>query len=193
MKTKKQLLVLMTKKVLILLASTLLGHVVAAQDSLHFKRAFYKATVSTISSSPPIAKGYLNALSDSSISLSPAAVRFNGYENNSRGLPAYHYNDISEVRLKRTGGAGRGSLIGAITGGLLGTLVGFASGDDKPTNDFLGCIFCLTAGQKALGAGVALGGVGGLIGSIIGALVHKTFIIKNNKEKFDELKWSLMH
>jgi hypothetical protein len=34
--------------------------------------------------------------------------------------------------------------------------------------------------------------LGALVGGIIGS-ADKTFIIKNNKEKFDDFKWKLMH
>jgi hypothetical protein len=51
---------------------------------------------------------------------------------------------------------------------------------------------CLTAGQKAEVNALAFGGLGAVIGGVIGKLVHRTFIIQNNKEKFDEFKWKLM-
>ena len=192
MKTKQPLLVTHTRKLLLVMVSTLFIQISRGQDSLNFKHGIYKVIVGT-SSDNQISVGYLSSISDTSVYLSPAAVSFKGYADNNAGPKAYRYNDISEVRLRRTGSTARGILIGAVAGAITGAIVGFTSGDDYNKNRNCWCIFCLSAGEKAALAGFGLGLTGSLIGGIVGAVAHKTFIINSKKEKFDELKWSLMH
>ena len=86
---------------------------------------------------------------------------------------AYRRAEISQLefsaeRYRRPWrGLGFGALIGAGTG----IAVGYASGDDHCTStaDF-GCFITLTAPQKALVGGTALGVVGGVVGLIVGSL-----------------------
>lgn len=59
---------------------------------------------------------------------------------------------------------GRGARIGALIGLAAGVTLGLASGSDDPNQ-----WFALTAGEKALGGGVLLGGTGALIGLLVGA------------------------
>jgi hypothetical protein len=67
-------------------------------------------------------------------------------------------------RRSRGAGALRGAGLGFLFGGLGGGVVGYASGDDDP-----GCWFCLTAKENAVLLGVALGTVGAVVGTAVGA------------------------
>jgi hypothetical protein len=193
MKTKPQLLVPGTRKIFLLLVSVLFIQMSKGQDSLAFRHATYKVIVGT-PSDRRISVGYLSSISDTSVYISSLPVKFNGYAHPNANVPGISYNQIDDVRLRRTGSTGRGILIGVVAGALTGAIIGYASGDDTyDGNSILGCIFCFTAGEKAAAAGVGLGVAGGLIGGIVGALTHKTFIIKSKKEKFDELRWHLIH
>ena len=75
------------------------------------------------------------------------------------------------TRLERsTGRHGRalmGAGIGLVSGAALGGILGYASGDDKPQPNQW---FTFTAGDKAAFAAAALGVVGLLTGTIVGAL-----------------------
>jgi hypothetical protein len=159
-----------------------------AQDSLHFKKVTYKVSIKP--SNDKWLKGYLSSLSDTSVYVSSPRVKFNGYTNTNAHLGSISYKDISTIKIRRKGGTGRGMLVGAIIGAVVGAIGGSASGDDQRRG--FGCFTCGTARQKAEGFGIGLGLLGALVGGIIGS-ADKTFIIKNNKEKFDDFKWKLMH
>ncbi|TMI85465.1 MAG: hypothetical protein E6H08_22510 [Bacteroidetes bacterium] len=93
--------------------------------------------------------------------------------------------------------------IGAVTG----IIIGFASGDDKkePYYDYnqdpfgvgnfivsINNAFAMTAGEKALAGGISLGVSGAIIGTIIGAVAKKKFIIGGKKEVYRDLQGDLM-
>jgi len=50
----------------------------------------------------------------------------------------------------------------------------------------------MTAGEKAVAGGIALGAGGAIAGVIIGAIAHKKFTIGGKKEKFHDLQADLM-
>jgi hypothetical protein len=160
-----------------------------AQDSLHLKQVTYKVAIKP--SKDKWLKGYLSSLSDTSVYVSSRQVKFNRYTNTNAHLGSISYNNISTITIRRKGGTGRGMLIGVITGVVTGVIVGLASGDDKRDRNGW-CLMCYTAGEKAGAFGAVSGLIGTLVGGIIGS-ADKTFIIKNNKEKFDDFKWKLMH
>jgi len=60
----------------------------------------------------------------------------------------------------------RGLGIGALAGAAIGVAAGFADGDDPPD-----AFIAMTAGEKAVAAGLALGGLGGVVGALIGTAV----------------------
>ncbi len=182
-----------------------------AQDTLPPKPRFYKAVVFT--DAKHSSSGYLASISDSSLSVSPTRTSLTAYEINENDYFKVPYNSISKVRLKRKGAVGRGVLIGGLIGFSAGAISGLAAGDDPPCRrpvrnpydiyginlffDQMDNAFCeglrRTASQKALGRGI-LGAFGGaLVGSLVGALAHKTFIIGRDKQKLHEMKSKLLH
>ena len=52
--------------------------------------------------------------------------------------------------------------------------------------------FAMTAGQKAVAGGLGLGATGAIVGTIIGSVAKKKFIIGGKKEKFHDLQGELM-
>jgi len=52
--------------------------------------------------------------------------------------------------------------------------------------------FAMTAGEKAIAGGLALGATGAIVGTIIGAVAKKKFIIGGKKEKFHDLQGEIM-
>ena len=88
--------------------------------------------------------------------------------------------DLEIARIKDTRHA-RGALEGlGIGGGIgagIGILAGLASGDDECSNeDEGGCFLSFSAGDKAMIFGVLLGGLGGFVGLIVGAMKGSTII-----------------
>lgn len=90
--------------------------------------------------------------------------------------------EIQEIKIRQVGAAGRGALIGGMVGLGLGTIVGFASGDDEPG------IMAFSAEDKAAILGISLGVVGAGIGALAGVSDKETITInfdpytfRNNK------------
>jgi hypothetical protein len=129
-----------------------------------------------------ITAGYLNSISDTSVYVSPIPVAFNSYLADKSASGSISYNQIYKLKIRRKGNAGRGIIIGALAGAATGAMIGYASAGD-------GSWF--KGSELAKTGGVVLGLTGALIGAIIGS-AYKTFIVKNNKEKFDEFKRQLV-
>jgi hypothetical protein len=106
----------------------------------------------------------------------PGGIRF--YDKANGGMvPA---NEI--VRIEDTShglGAVQGLGIGVGIGALTGALIGYSSGDDECSEDSW-CILQFTAGEKAVLAGIALGGLGGLVGLVVGAAKGSTTIYEHS-------------
>ncbi len=115
--------------------------------------------------------------------------------------------NIKSFTLKRKNSVLKGALIGLGVGALTGVIIGFASGDDPvmsypdPNDDFFGLgtfataihnAFAMTAGQKAAAGGLLMGTSSAIVGTIIGAVARKKFIIGGKKEKFYDLQSELM-
>ena len=134
-------------------------------------------------------QGYLQNMEEGSLTVNQAPLK---YGEPGKGK-LIQYPDISSMTIKRKGNAVRGIIIGALSGFLIGTIIGYASGDDPaiPANeDFFGIgnAFRLTAGQKAIGGGILLAGAGAAVGGVTGALVKKKFTINGKKENFEAMR-----
>ncbi|HKO82317.1 MAG TPA: hypothetical protein VJU78_18035, partial [Chitinophagaceae bacterium] len=111
--------------------------------------------------------------------------------------------DIRSFSVQRKKNTLKGALIGFGIGAVTGIIAGFASGDDpvynEPVYDPFSAIvvginnaFAMTAGEKALWGGIGLGASGAIIGTVVGALAKKKFIIGGKKEKFRDLQSEIM-
>lgn len=115
--------------------------------------------------------------------------------------------NIQSFSIQRKKSVLKGTLLGFGIGAVTGVVIGLASGDDPiaaypdPADDFLGLgtlsvgiqnMFAMTAGQKAAAYGTGLGVTGAIVGTVVGALVKKKFIINGKKEKFHDLQAELM-
>ncbi len=124
--------------------------------------------------------------------------------NETISIPA---ENIQSFTIKRKKSVLKGALLGFGIGAVTGVIIGFASGDDPiapypdPADDFLGLgslsagiqnAFAMTAGEKAVAGGAGLGVTGAIVGTVVGALVKKKFIINGKKEKFRDLQAELM-
>ena len=154
-----------------------------AQDSSAVKTVTYKTKIKGVTSTT----GYLSAFSDSSLFVSPVEISFSPFSKQTFG-DRIEFQNLREVSLKRKGSTVRGLLTGAVSGAVFGVILGFADGSDYKKNTGSWCLFCMTAGQKAAAGGVVFGGLGGITGTIIGAVSKKKFVIAGKKDRFDAMR-----
>lgn len=141
-----------------------------AQDTIQ-KIKIYRTWVS-LNSEPFKIKGVLYEIKDSSILVSSSVV-IQDYSIDRFEVANLHINNIETIKTRRKNNIGKGVLIGAVSGFVLGGLIGLISGDDPPcTSGSLIC-FRFTAEEKALGTGVPLAVGGAGIGSLIGSIKVK--------------------
>jgi len=163
----------------------------AQQDSTvpHYKMKKYNVKVRTVDNKTMY--GRFEAINDSQVLL----IR------STNGIHTIPAENIQSFTMKRKNSALKGALIGLGVGTLTGIIIGLASGDDplmEPSPaDFgitaaLNNAFAMTAGEKAVAAGIGLGTTGAIVGAIIGAVAKKKFIIGGRKEKYRDLQAELM-
>lgn len=104
------------------------------------------------------------------------------YPDGNYEVTKIYIQDIDKIKTCRTKNIGRGVLIGAVSGIAIGGIIGLVSGDDPP-NTFMG----MTAGEKALGAGVLLRGVCAVTGGLIGT-IRINFKINGNIQAYRSQK-----
>ena len=136
--------------------------------------------------------GRLYAVTDSQLLLTKSL-------NKQLTIPA---ENIRSFTIKRKNSALRGGLIGLGIGLVTGAIIGLVSGDDPVMQPSAGDLwgisaginnmFAMTAGEKAIVAGLTLGTSGAIIGGVIGALAKKKFTIGGKREKFRELQSEIM-
>ena len=161
-------------KTTIILLIVLLGTKFAlkAQEISTQKKKIFKVTlVGNIAG-----KGYIAAIQDSGLYLSSKPVFFNMISSEQNTAKVIDYEELGSLMVKRKGSAGRGYLIGVVSGALVGAIAGFASGNDGECQNTVGslggitiCTRSYTAGQKAVVGALFFGSTGSIIGVIAGA------------------------
>ncbi len=155
------------------------------------KQKSFNAFVRTMDNK--LIKGKFYAINDSQVLV----------EKSTKKLLPIPAENIRSFTLKRKNVVLKSALIGFGAGALTGIIVGYASGDDPVIqyagNDVFSAFgaslnnaFAMTAGQKAAAAGIGLGLSGAIIGTIIGVLAKKKFIIGGKKERFHDLQSEIM-
>ena len=184
------------KKIFLAAASSVLIIFVKAQtDSTALKKQkVFIASVKTMDDK--LLKAPISAVNDTQLFL-----RTN---NHQLTVPA---ENVKSFTMKRKNSVLKGALIGFGIGAAAGVIIGLASGDDPvmsypdPYDDplLLGTMavamnnaFAMTAGEKAVAGGLGLGATGAIVGTIIGAVAKKKFIIGGKKEKFHDLQGEIM-
>ena len=127
--------------------------------------------------------------------------------NNYKCLLTVPAENLKSFTLKRKHSVLKGALIGFGVGAAAGVIMGLASGNDRvvaypnPGEDPLGIgtfaaglnnAFAMTAGEKAVLGGLGLGATGAIVGTIIGTVARKKFVIGGRKEKFHDLQADVM-
>jgi hypothetical protein len=115
-------------------------------------------------------------------------------------------DQIKSISVRRKNAGLKGALLGLAAGVLTGVIAGYLEGDDPimqydPSTDPFGFgglfvalnnAFAMTAGEKALAYGGALGVCCGVAGGVIGTLAKKKFSIGGRKERFHDRQGELM-
>jgi hypothetical protein len=166
-----------------------------AQDSALLKKISFRISVTNFDNTT--AKGWLAIIEDSTVQVCNHPVHFGGANLAAASLKNIDYSQVSQIKLKRNNGAGRGAIIGAVCGFIVGAVAGFIQGDDPhvpASQDFFGFgeAFRMTAAEKAGILGISGAAVMGGAGAIIGTFAKKTFIIGGKKEKFDEMRANVL-
>ena len=91
----------------------------------------------------------------------------NGSETRSVPFASISRLEVSGGERSRMSGFGRGAGFGFLIGAGVGGMLGYADGDDECSGDSW-CLFQMSASEKALVAGVAIGGLSAVIGGIVG-------------------------
>ena len=162
----------------------------------------YQAIIRTMGGDK--AKGWLYKIDDNNIYLLPSKkikpAELNSTNFNMSAMN-YDISQINTISTQKKNAGMKGALIGLGTGALTGVIIGFASGDDPVTpytGSFadvfiaIGNAFAMTAEEKALANGIALGVTGAITGFVIGKLAKKKFIIGGKKEVYRDLQGDLM-
>ena len=109
---------------------------------------------------------YLSSLEDSIIGFYTIAINETMY---------FRIDEIHTLEFRKKGNVGTGAIFGAITGFLVGGIIGIAQGDDPPG------IFSFSASTKGLVLGAVSILPGALIGGIIGTAKVKIPIYGSQK------------
>ena len=184
-------------KKIVLIAAGLLAIVVAKAQIDSADAAKQKLMIASITTMDgKRINGLLSSVNDSQLVL-----------NKSKGQLTVPAENLKSFTLKRKNSVLKGALIGLGIGAAAGVIIGLASGNDPvmaypSANDdpfglgtmavALNNSFAMTAGEKAVAGGLALGATGALVGTIIGAVAKKKFVIGGKKEKFHDLQADVM-
>jgi len=140
--------------------------------------------------------GKLTDLSDGSLAiLANSPMTRNSPSAASRTIG---YADIDQMKLRKRGTIGGSIAIGIVVGAVIGGIVGNAhapkgydAGYGTPT--IFGSYYEDHSKEEATIAGVGIGMMGGaIIGGLCGLLLHKTFIIKGQKERYQDMQNKMM-
>ncbi len=171
----------MKKRLSLLLLFTALMWQLQAQDSLYVSSPPAKDYITTITLENqgkfPLT-GTIIEIRDSSLVMSPL-VRSKGFLPAMLPLTEVYAFDIRKIRVHRPNRFVRGALNGALVGLVVGAFAGFADGSDPE-----GTWFAMTAGEKALGAGIGFGIIGGVVGAAVGPMLSVNFPIKGSLDTF---------
>jgi len=176
---------------LIVCLFTLVVSQAQSDSTVEKKQKTFNVSIKTLNNK--MIKGKLYAINDSQLVLVKSF-------NNHQYIPA---ENIRSFSVQRKNSILKGALIGFGIGAVTGIVAGLASGDDpvynEPVYDPFSAIavsinnaFAMTAEEKAIAGGLGLGASGAIIGTIVGAVAKKKFIIGGKKEKFRDLQSEIM-
>jgi|SRR5450755_1787574 hypothetical protein len=150
-----------------------------AQDTLQKKHIIFKADVNTMQLAQ--FKGYLATMNDSAIFLSKKPVSFSLTDSNNPARQNFDYPNLQKVQIQRKSSAGRGALFGALsTFAVFEIYILITSGQQT--------VYNFNTLQRTIVFAIPASILGSVVGVIIGAAIHHTYVIDGIKEKFLEMK-----
>ena len=156
-----------------------------AQDSLFVASPPSKDYITTIKLEDP-RKFPLHVtiveIRDSSLILSPLITK-KDFSPSMFPLTEVTVFDIESIKIHRPNRIIRGALNGVIIGFAIGAIAGLADGSD-PQEEW----FSMTAGQKAVLGGIAMGVFGGAAGALVGPMLSVNFPINGSLDVFRRKK-----
>src|SRR5450432_867686 len=128
-------------------------------------------------------KGFISSMNDSVLFISLNKTHFSARLDSQIETLKYNYKDLEKLRIRKSGTAVIGALIGAAGGGLTGLIIG-----EIASNPIY--IWNIPTETPNVTAQYTLIGVaaGAVTGAIIGALVSRTFKINGNRTNFLHLR-----
>ena len=160
------------------------------------KQRYFIATILTIDKE--IIKGRLYSVNDSQLVLQKLIVNWpdTAQVNDFQYIPAENIQSFYLIRKNRVL---NGALIGFGAGAFVGVAAGLAAGSDPADNDLLSDPFTIifltignsldiSAGEKAIYGALSFGAGGAIAGAIVNAFKKQKFIVKGNREAFDDLQ-----
>jgi hypothetical protein len=157
-----------------------------AQADLPPRQIVYKTKVQSVLSGQKI--GYLRFISDSTILLSPERLPLGPVAPISGELHSYHYRELDLIQLRRQGIVPQGVIIGAVAGCATGLIFGYIA--SQPVINFGNSE---EPGNRYVGKGALIGTISGaILGAVFASFAHKTFVILGNKQKFTEVRQTLL-
>lgn len=169
-------------KVLLLIGCALCCCLLHAQEPVLKKNYFLKATI--WETNRTVHHSYVADVTDTALLLTASPVTF---RQSLLSPTMLNYQQVGEIELMRRGNVGRGLWKGIVIGTVSGGVVGAVT--YRKCND---CWFDFGVGAN-IAAGAILGAaVGAVVGTISGALSRKFFVINGSKDKFDQMKLSVL-
>jgi hypothetical protein len=150
-----------------------------AQDSSQIKHLLLKVNIKSLKSSKY--NGFLATMNDSAVYISTQKLKFTFAHLNISNLHEISYHDIETVVIQRKKSGSRGFLFGAVGSFIVLESYILLSADQQHVYNF-------TTPQRTLFIAVPGSILGGLIGAIIGAWIHKTFVINGMQTNFQNMK-----
>jgi hypothetical protein len=176
----------MKMKMFVFLMIALAACGLSAQD-VPEKTKIYRTWIS-LNNEPYKIKGSLYQVNDSSILVSNSFI-IQDYSQGRYETVELHLENIMKIKTRKKNSVGNGALVGAISGFVIGGLIGYAAGDDScPSGSW--CIISFTAEEKAVMLGVPLSIFGAGIGALIGS-AKIVIPINGNAKTFNQNKSQL--
>jgi len=157
---------------------------IKAQDTIP-KLKLYKSWIYMQQGKPYKIIGVLYEFKDSTILISNS-FKIKDYQSNNFETQEISIQNIKEIEFRKNNNVGKGAWIGALSGLVVGTILGYSMGDTKNSFNYLS----FSAEQNAVIWGVGFTFLGAAVGAVIGSTTIQIPIngsMDNYKSNYDKL------